>query len=87
MTRVRRRNGSDRLIANTAVLRAGGHASVEAHTEATVRRMSAVAGAMRTDFPVPTLHVDTSDGYRPPIDDVLAFVTSEHPDRPPPPTG
>ena len=84
MSRVRRRNAADRLISNDAVLRAGGHASVRAHTEAAVERMSAVASATRTDFPVPTLRVDTTHGYLPSLDDVLAFVTGDHVDRDPP---
>ena len=73
--RLRDRNAADRLIANPAVLGAAGLASVAEHTEMAVRRMATVAGEMRTDFPLPTLHVDTTHGYRPEIETILAFVT------------
>jgi predicted kinase len=73
--RLRDRNGADRLIANPAVLRAAGLASVAEHTDMAVRRMAAVAQEMRTDFPLPTLQVDTTHGYRPDIEAILAFVT------------
>jgi hypothetical protein len=76
MSRVRERNGSDLLIANRTVLDAGGYASVEAHTDAVVDRMTEVALAMRKDFPVPILDVDTTEGYRRAIDDVVRFVTT-----------
>jgi len=77
--RIRDRNASDRLIANAAVLRAAGYTSVAEHTEMAVRRMAAVASEMRTAFPVPTLEIDTTNGYRPTIEAVLTFVTGPHP--------
>jgi predicted kinase len=73
--RLRDRNATDRLIANAAVLRAAGVVSVTEHTEMAVRRMAAVAEEMRTDFPLPTLEVDTTAGYHPDIEAVLTFVT------------
>ena len=69
------RNAADRLIANPAVLRAAGLASVAEHTDMAVRRMAIVAREMRRDFPLPTLQVDTTHGYRPDIEAILAFVT------------
>lgn len=75
VARLRDRNATDRLIANPAVLRAVGLATVAEHTDMAVRRMAAVAAEMRIDFPLPTLEVDTTDGYRPDIEAILAFVT------------
>jgi len=46
-----------------------------------VWRMAAAAAEMRTDFPLPTLQVDTTDGYRPDIGAVLAFATQDHDER------
>ena len=63
--RLRDHNATDRLIANAAVLRAAGFGDVAEHAEMSVRRMAAVAAEMRTEFPLPTLEVDTTDGYRP----------------------
>ena len=80
--RLRDRNATDRLIANAAVLRAAGFGDVAEHTEMSVRRMAAVAAEMRTEFPLPTLEVDTTDGYRPDIEAVLTFVTGATRTRP-----
>jgi hypothetical protein len=80
--RLRDRNETDRLIANGAVLRAAGFAGVAEHTEMAVRRMATVAAEMRTHFPLPTLEVDTTEGYRPDIEDVLTFVTDAPTARP-----
>lgn len=75
MARVVERNLSDRLIANPAVLNAIGAASVEQHTEGLVDRMQQVAREMRTEFPVPVLHVDTTGDYEPSLDTMIAFAT------------
>ena len=75
--RLRDRNATDRLIANVAVLRAVGLGSVVEHTEMSVRRMAAVAAKMRTEFPLPILEVDTTDGYCPDIEAVLDFAIDE----------
>ena len=69
------RNLYDRLISNPAVLDAIGHETVESHTEVATERMRQVEGEMVDQFPVPTLTVDTDDGYEPPIDDIVQFVT------------
>lgn len=74
--RLRDRNATDRLMANATVLHAAGYTSVSEHTEMVVRRMAAVAEEMRTDFPLPALEVDTTNGYRPDINDVVRFVTA-----------
>ena len=39
--------------------------------------MAAVATKMRTEFPLPTLQVDTTDGHRLDIEAVLTFATEE----------
>lgn len=76
MQRARKRNLTDRLISNKAVLDALGMTSVEEHTDAFVIRMHAVQTEMRQDFPLPLLEVDTSASYTPSIEAILAFVTS-----------
>jgi len=68
------RNDRDRLVANPAVLRAAGFASVAEHTAAMIERMRAVQLEMTTSFPVPTLMVDTTAGYDPNLDMILAFA-------------
>jgi hypothetical protein len=40
--------------------------------------MAAVAAEMRTEFPMPTLTVDTTDCYRSDIEAVLTFTTDPH---------
>jgi len=80
--RLRNRNASDRLIANAAVLRAVGFGSVAEHTEMSVRRMALVAEQMRTEFPLPMLRVDTTDGYQPDIETILSFITDGRTTRP-----
>jgi hypothetical protein len=80
--RLRDRNATDRLIANAVVLRAAGYASVTEHTEMAAQRMAVIAAEMRTAFPLPTLEVDTTDGDRPEIEDILSFVTHARPTSP-----
>ncbi len=68
------RNRHDPLIANQALLVAAGFDSVEAHTTAAIARMQQVERDMRVHFPFPLLHVDTTDGYVPPLDAVVEFA-------------
>lgn len=70
------RNQSDRLVANPAVLRAAGAASVDEHTAAVVERMRRVGLEMLTQFPVPTLTVDTTAGYDPGFETILEFAVA-----------
>lgn len=77
-TRLVQRNSSDRLIANPAVLRAVGAPTVEAHTTAMLERMRQVEQEMLREFHAPVLRVDTTDGYDPGLDAILAFATAPH---------
>jgi len=78
MARVVRRNRLDRLIANPGVLRAVGVTTIEEHTALVVERMRLVEIDMRTDFPAPVLRIDTTDGYDPDIEEIIAFATQTH---------
>ena len=77
-SRVVERNRSDRFVANRAFLDAMGFGSVAEHTEAVVPRMAQVEREMLVQFPrsVPVLQVDTTDGYEPDMDAVLAFAAA-----------
>ena len=74
LERVRTRNLSDPLIAQSAVLAATGHSSVAAHTEDVVARMQHVIDEMRTDFGVPVMRVCTDGALDPPLDEIVDFV-------------
>ena len=68
------RNRRDPLIANKALLAAAGYDSVDAHTTTAIERMQQVERDMLLRFPFPTLQVDTTDGYVPPLDEVVEFA-------------
>lgn len=69
------RNRDDLLISQPAVLDAIGFESVEAHTESAIDRMRQAESEMLQVFPVPVLKVDTTDGYDPPISEIVSFAT------------
>lgn len=74
-TRLARRNHTDRLLNRLPVLESLGYSSIEQHTQETLNRMRSVVADMRTDFELPMLEVDTSDGYEPELDVIIDFVT------------
>jgi hypothetical protein len=70
------RNRKDRLLNRQPVLEALGHATIHEHTSEAVTRMRSVVDEMRTDFGIPTLRVNTDDGYQPGLDAILDFVVA-----------
>jgi predicted kinase len=66
----------DRLLNRQPVLDALGYTTIDEHTRDAVARMRSVAKAMRVDFGLPTLRVNTDDGYEPGLDDIVEFVTT-----------
>ncbi len=77
MQRVIDRDESDRLISNPAVLAATGADSVATHTAALVQRMERVEREMLTEFELPTLVVNTTNGYKSDLDAIIDFVTAD----------
>ena len=70
------RNRTDRLLNRPPVLEALGYATVHEHTSDAVARMRVVANAMQVDFGLPTLRVNTDDGYEPGLDAIVDFVVA-----------
>ena len=68
------RNRQDRLLNRQPVLEALGYATIDEHTSEAVARMRSVVREMRTDFGLPTLSVNTDDGYEPGLDAIVDFV-------------
>ena len=68
------RNSTDRLLNRQPVLDALGHTTIHEHTSDAVTRMRSVADAMRVDFELPTLRVNTDNGYEPGLDAIVDFV-------------
>jgi predicted kinase len=68
------RNRAVRLLNRQPVLDALGYATIIEHTSDAVARMRSVADAMRVDFRLPTLMVNTDDGYEPGLDAIVDFV-------------
>jgi predicted kinase len=76
LERLASRNRVDRLLNRQPVLDALGYTTIDEHTRDAVARMRSVAKAMRVDFGLPTLRVNTDDGYEPGLDDIVEFVTT-----------
>ena len=69
------RNLDDPLLTRAPVLAALGFDDIAAQTADAVERMRTVEREMLTDFgDVPTLHVDTDDGYDPSLDAITQWV-------------
>jgi predicted kinase len=77
LERVASRNRADRLLNRQSVLDALGYTTIGEHTSGAVARMRSVAKAMRSDFGLPTLRVNTDDGYEPGLDRIVDFVTAD----------
>lgn len=75
LERYRERNDSDRFVSNPAVLRHLGFATPQEHTAATIPRMIDLVAEMETDFSVPTLRVETTDGWDPSLEDIVRFTS------------
>jgi predicted kinase len=75
--RVARRERGDRLLNRQPVLDALGGATIDDLMGPALARMRSVGERMQTEFDLPVLRVTTDDGYDPPIEAVLAFVTAE----------
>jgi predicted kinase len=71
------RNRADRLLNRQPVLDALGYSTIDEHTSDAVARMRSVAKAMRVDFDLPTMWVNTHNGYEPGFDGVVDFVTTD----------
>lgn len=67
---------AERLLNRGPVLDALGYATVEQHIADVLKRRQQVTREMRTDFDLPTLRVNTDDGYDPGLDSIIAFVTA-----------
>jgi predicted kinase len=76
LERLAGRNRADRLLNRQPVLDALGYNTNHEHTSDAVARMRSVAKAMRVDFGLPTLRVNTDDGYEPGLDGIVDFVTT-----------
>ena len=61
------------------MLDALGYRANEEHVAHATARMAAVTARMRTAFDFPVLAVDTSDGYDPPIPEIVDFVVRSQP--------
>jgi predicted kinase len=76
LERLAGRNRADRLLNRQPVLDALGYTTNHEHTSDAVARMRSVGKAMRVDFGLPTLRVNTDDGYEPGLDGIVDFVTT-----------
>jgi predicted kinase len=77
LERLASRNRADRLLNRQPVLDALGYTTIHEHTADAIARMRSVAKAMRVDFGLPTLRVNTDDGYEPGLDGIVDFVTTD----------
>ncbi len=79
LTRCTYRDASDRLLNRQPVLDILGHDTVLDRATSALARMRAVANEMQTDFDLPTLSVNTDDGYTPSLERIIGFITAADP--------
>lgn len=80
LDRMAERHRHERLVANPNVLAASDVTTPDEHAAQAVARMRSVVDDMAVEFPTATrvLDVDTTDGYEPDLESIIAFVTEGH---------
>lgn len=73
------RDASDRLLNRQPVLDVLGYDTVLDRATSAWARMRSVASEMQTDFDLPTLSVNTDDGYTPSLEHIIGFITNTDP--------
>lgn len=68
------RQRSDPLLTRTPVLSALGFSTIDDAVAASVAEMRQLDALLATEFELPTITVDTSDGYKPGLDAIVDFV-------------
>jgi predicted kinase len=80
--RLVRRNLGDRLLNRRPVLDALGARSIEVHTRDAVIRMEQIGDQMLSELDVPTMWIDTSNGFEPGLDAIIEFIATSVPAHP-----
>lgn len=70
------RDRTDRLLNRASVLESLGYTDIDGHARESASRMAEVTEGMRIVFDLPTIDVQTDDGWVPSLDKIVEFVVS-----------